>query len=253
MLCLFAKQPLPGKVKSRLIPAIGAEGAARLAEAFLIDLLRRLQRELPELRLIVYVDPPESANYFHKLLCATGLEPFPDPCREAERISDHAAAGGPSLGRSLSPRSELRTQSTGGLGERLASALAECSNEPIIFIGADAPDLPRAEIERAISVAQEGQAYIQRAHDGGYVLLALPKNATPGVFSDIRWSASTTAAEQIARIRESGIEVVESPDVWWDIDEPSDLGLLRARLERNPSMAPETLSVLLSLTIPPTS
>ena len=204
-------------MKSRLIPALGADGAARLADAFINDLLTRLARELaPDVGLTVCFDPPGAAEYFREL---------------AARLAPQ---------RSI----EIRAQSAGDLGERLAAARADFMRGPAAFVGADAPDISRGEIEQALAHARAGRAYIQRAHDGGYVLLALPETAPPDVFRGIRWSAPTTAAEQTARIRESGIAIVESADAWWDIDESADLAPLRERLERIPEIAPETLSVL---------
>ena len=55
------------------------------------------------------------------------------------------------------------------------------AGEAVIFIGADAPDIQISEIEAALVQTREGKAYIQRAHDGGYVLLGLPATVTrPG-------------------------------------------------------------------------
>jgi hypothetical protein len=211
-------------VKSRLIPALGADGAARLADAFINDLLRRLARELaPDADLSVYYDPPDAAEYFREL---------------AARLAPQ---------RSI----EIRAQSVGDLGARLAAARADFTSESVAFIGTDAPDISLGEIEQALAHARAGRAYIQRAHDGGYTLLGLPAMAPPEVFHGIHWSAPTTAAEQIARIRESGITVIECAEAWWDIDAPADLAPLRDRLEQNPEVASETLSVLRSLTIRP--
>jgi len=231
-LLLFAKYPRAGLAKTRLIPALGAAGAARLAEAFMLDFLERLAREEfgADVRRVLCFDPPDAADDFRALLARE--KPGADlPQALAAR---EKGAGG----------FTLVPQAAGNLGERLAAALEHASGGPAIFVGADAPDLPLAEIAAAIQHAREGRAYLQRACDGGYVLLALPAGATRDVFSAITWSAATTAAQQAERIRAAKLELVESAQVWPDVDEPADLPSLKARLLKNPALAPRTLAVL---------
>ena len=216
-LILFARQPAPGRSKTRLIPALGADIAAQLSAAFLSDLVARLGREMSShARLILAFDPPGASDFFANFL--TRLQ--------------------------LSDRVELLAQSGGDLGERLAAARLHAAGNATAFIGSDAPDISVAEIERGFEAASKDRAYIQRAHDGGYVLLTLPPRVDGGAFQDIRWSSEHTAGDQIARIRKCGTQIEESNQSWWDVDEPQDLPLLRTRLERSPLIAPLTLALL---------
>jgi uncharacterized protein len=220
-LVLFAKWPQPGRAKTRLIPALGQDNAAQFAMACLQDLLVRLSGEFGDVERILCFDPPESASDFRPLLSlkerATGFRLLP--------------------------------QCTGDLGQRLAAALnTETSRgNGVVFIGADSPDIPAAEIRAGIAHAAAGRAYLQRATDGGYVLLALPATSPTSVFDDIRWSTSTTADEQIQRIRDTGLSIVQSELVWQDVDLPQDLAGLRRRLQDNLTIAPLTFKFLQNL------
>src|SRR5436309_6006029 len=92
---LFAKYPRAGMAKTRLIPALGADGSAWLAEAFLLDLLERLAREEfgAGARRVLCFDPPDAAEDFRVLLVR-------------EKCSGDFS---------------LVPQAAGGLGERLAA------------------------------------------------------------------------------------------------------------------------------------
>lgn len=217
-LAIFAKEPRAGRAKTRLIPALGAENAARFAAACLHDLLRRLSVHVsPRVRLLICYDPPESRSYFAELQQSLAL-----------------------------PRElELLCQSPGGLGERL-SAVAAAISGPLAFIGTDAPDLPYEYIAEALHLADEGRAYILKTSDGGYALLALPTGTPPSAFSAIAWSTADTGRQQIERIEAQGISIFVCEQTWWDIDEPADLLPLRRRLETNSQVASETLEVLRS-------
>lgn len=220
-LLLFAKYPRPGAAKTRLIPALGANGAARLAEAFLLDLLERLARaDFGDVRRVLCFDPPEAAGDFRTLLAARG---------------------------NLAQAFTLEAQAPGGLGERLAAGLQAHAQHAVVFIGADAPDLPLDEIAAGFEHARSGRAYLQRACDGGYVLLALPAGSPRSVFSEMAWSSAATAEQQAARIRQAPCALVESPRIWSDVDEPGDLAGLKERLEKTPETAPRTLSALREL------
>jgi uncharacterized protein len=220
-LMLFAKLPQAGKAKTRLIPAIGAETAARFAEACLKDLLSRLAGEVfpANVKRVLCFDPPSAAPAFREML---GFD---------EKVQQ---------------RFELLAQGAGDLGRRLAVALTSAAerNGGVVFIGADAPDLPMEEIQRALRHISAGNAYLQRATDGGYVLLGLPRNAPAAVFENIRWSSKHTADDQLQRLKGCNLNVIESGITWCDVDESPDLHGLRIRLEENPQIAPRTLELL---------
>jgi hypothetical protein len=132
---IFAKEPVPGRVKTRLIPALGAEGAAGLAAAM-------LERTIAE-------------------ALATGLD--------VELCGDPDPAGwhrGPPLG--------LAVQGDGGLGERLARAAARAVG-PVLLIGTDCPGLDRDRLCAAAAALAAHDAVVHPAEDGGFVLLGLSR------------------------------------------------------------------------------
>jgi rSAM/selenodomain-associated transferase 1 len=181
---IFAKQPVPGRVKTRLIPALGAEGAARLAERMLGETVNEA--------------------------LATGWEGElwgePDPAGWYE---------GPPL--------RLRAQEGEGLGDRLAEAtrrtLAEASS--ILLIGTDCPELDRSRLAAAAAALGPDDAGIHPAEDGGYALLGL-KRFSPTLFEDIAWSTGSVFGETRARIEALGWSL-HVGDTLRDIDEPEDL------------------------------
>ena len=133
-LVIFTRYPTPGAAKTRLIPALGPDGAAAL------------HRRLTERTVAV----ARAAGLAFELWI-TGAEP------DAFRAW-------------LGPI-EVRAQAEGGLGERLLAAAAPY---PVIFIGTDAPDLVPAHLRAAADAVGIGRTVIGAAEDGGYWLLGLP-------------------------------------------------------------------------------
>ena len=221
--------------KTRLIPALGAQGAAALAAAFIMDLTERLAgaslgRDVR--RVLCYDNPDAGGNVaardaFKALLAAPGADG-----KSSELILK---------------RFSLLAQSGGDLGERLGSAMktVRLSFEgPLLLIGSDAPDLPEDELLRGLELARAGKAYLKPAEDGGYVLLALPAAARHTVFDEVEWSTAETARTQAARLRAMELPTIVSNSKWPDVDRPADLPLLLKRLEANPGIARRTLAVL---------
>ncbi|WP_206185865.1 TIGR04282 family arsenosugar biosynthesis glycosyltransferase [Sphingosinicella sp. BN140058] len=189
---LFAKAPVAGRVKTRLIPTLGADGAARLAR-------RMLSRTLSAAR----------ASGIAVELCGD-----PDP-----------ACWGPlSFGISLS------VQGDGDLGQRLAHAASRTieRGQAALLIGADCPGLDAAHLRAAAAALEAVDAVIHPAEDGGYVLLGL-RRFHSSLFEDIAWSSDQVARQTIARVEALGWSL-EVRDTLRDIDEPDDLGALPPEL-----------------------
>ena len=186
---IFAKAPLPGKVKTRLIPALGAEGAAELAA----EMLRRTAEEA----VGAAVGPVE--------LCAD-----PDP------------GDGDWLGH-LPSALETNGQGEGDLGARLARAATRilAGGERVLLIGTDCPELDRDRLTAAARALDDHDAVIHPARDGGYALLGLTR-FDKSLFEDIAWSTDTVAAETIARIRRLGW-ALQVGETLRDVDVPADL------------------------------
>lgn len=200
-LVLFAREPVPGRVKTRLAPALTAEGAARLYRAFLEDASR------------VYSDPAWAA--------VVDAEPDPD-------TADLAAI--------FPPPWRIETQSAGDLGARLAAAFEReraLGADSTLAVGSDHPSLPRRSLHRLFErVALGEDAAIIPARDGGYCAIALSGSVEPeAVFRGIPWSSPTTLVTTLERLREAGLSVVLGEPAY-DVDRPEDLDLLRADLAR---------------------
>lgn len=199
---IFAKAPVPGLAKTRLIPVLGAEGAAALAA-------RMLARTVEQ---AVAAGPGEPE------LCTT---PHPDA---------------PEWQPFLPSGVRLADQGRGDLGERLARAACRviAAGEAVLLIGTDCPELDAARFREAVARLRYHDAVIYPATDGGYVLLGLSRFDV-SLFADIAWSTQSVARETAARIAALGWSLFVG-ETLRDIDEPADLaeaGMLEPSLRGN--------------------
>lgn len=187
---IFAKAPLAGLAKTRLIPALGQQGAAELAQR----LLRHTLREA----LAAQVGPVE--------LCVAPS-------------TDHPIW--PTLAIPMSV--PLTEQGEGDLGERMARAARRVldAGESVVLMGTDCPQLDAAQLQQAASALQHAHATLLPAFDGGYVLLGL-NQFDASVFSGIAWSTDRVAGTTLQRLEQLNWRVHIGPTLH-DIDEPSDL------------------------------
>jgi rSAM/selenodomain-associated transferase 1 len=191
---IFAKAPRAGEVKTRLIPALGPEGAAMLAQRLLSHA----------------IEQAIAADVGRVELCLT-----PDD----EHVWAEFAV--PSIV-AQSP------QGAGDLGERLARASKRVidAGSAVLLIGTDCPALDARMLRLLASSLENADAAMAPAVDGGYVALAL-KRYHPRLFERIDWSTSTVAAETLRRLEELGWPTRQLPAMH-DIDEPQDLQWLPA-------------------------
>ena len=187
---VMAKAPVAGYAKTRLIPALGAAGAAALAE-------RLLDRA---------VDQARAAALGRVDLCCA-----PD-CSHPVFVR-HTS----------SPDVALSNQGDGDLGARMARAFARWL--PLVgralVIGTDAPSLDAALLRAAAAALDDNDAVFVPALDGGYALVGLRRPA-PQLFDGMTWSVSSVMAHTRERLAAAGLRHVELPAVA-DIDEPADL------------------------------
>ncbi|MFI6897127.1 DUF2064 domain-containing protein [Streptomyces sp. NPDC050256] len=181
-LLVIAKEPLPGRVKTRLTPPFSPTEAARLAEAALADTLRTV-RALPAARRVVVLD------------------------------------GRP--GPWLPPGIEVVEQGPGGLDERLAAAFAACTG-PTLLIGMDTPQITAADLAPALSpTAWDGcDAWFGPAEDGGFWALGLAE-PDPGLLRGVPMSVPETGAVQRRRLVDAGLSVRDLP-LLRDVDTAAD-------------------------------
>ena len=186
---ILAKAPIPGLVKTRLIPTLGPEGAAALQA-------RLIARTLAT-------------------ACAAATGPVALWARPEESHFLEFAQKFP-IG--------LARQSDGDLGARMLAALQ--SSCPALVIGSDCPALEPQHLRDAADALRDGcDAAVIPAEDGGYVLIGL-RQPRPDLFADMPWGTGTVMAETRRRAAELGLAVRELAPLW-DLDLPADLDRLR--------------------------
>jgi len=223
-LFLMAKFPAAGKSKTRLMPLAGAEGAAVLARAFLLDLLHNLaEAAMAGTRRVLYYSPEADKEKFESMLAEEQL----------------------STSWELLPQ---RGGQSAFLADKLKAALVWADGEGVAasgFIGMDTPDISPIDLYRFLQHSSHSQvAHIKPADDGGYVALSVPAHVDGCLFDDIRWSTEFTCSDQVASLGRAGVEVCVEEQSMCDVDEPEDLVALHARLEGTPEICPRTWSAL---------
>lgn len=189
-LIIFAKAPVPGLAKTRLIPALGAQGAAELAGR-LLDHAVHIGME---------------AGFDYCELCTT-----PN--------SRHAAFARLAANYSL----VLTEQGDGDLGERMHRALFRvlADHTRVLLVGTDVPALSAALLREAAHALDTCDAVFVPALDGGYALVGLT-GAHAGLFTGMPWSTPQVMQATRARARAAQMAWTELAPVA-DIDEPADL------------------------------
>ncbi|MFO1199026.1 MAG: TIGR04282 family arsenosugar biosynthesis glycosyltransferase [Burkholderiaceae bacterium] len=190
---VMAKAPVPGFAKTRLIPALGAHGAARL------------QRRLTCRAIRVALDAGLGAV---TLWCA------PDARHRYFRVLERAAGVA------------CRPQPDGDLGERMHAAFRwHCPAGPLLLIGTDCPPLRPSHLREAARALLHGDdAVFVPVDDGGYVLVGL-REPRAELFDDVHWSTASVMSETRERARAAGLTVNELATLW-DLDVPRDLDRL---------------------------
>lgn len=189
-LIIFAKAPIAGRVKTRLIPALGAQGAKQL-----------------HAQLLEHTASQAALTRCAPLILCTALEhEHPLFCQLA-----HA------YGISLLP------QTDGDLGERMHAALAK-QPASALLIGSDAPLLNAAMLDAAATALVDTDAVFLPAHDGGYALVGVQKS-DPRLFQHVDWGSAQVMAQTRVNLKALGWRWSELPAVW-DVDRPEDLTLL---------------------------
>jgi len=195
---LLAKAPLPGQVKTRLIPALGTGGAAALAAAML--------ERTAAIALEAALGPVE--------LCVA-------PSRDLPVWQELR------LPRDL----QWSDQGEGDLGERMARAARRGleAGGPVLLIGTDCPDLGVNQLRAAAEALQENDGVLVPTWDGGYALLGMGR-FEPSLFDAMPWSTPAVLAQTRLRLAAAGWSWQELRTLA-DIDTPSDLAVLEGDLK----------------------
>lgn len=186
-IAVFARAPVPGKCKTRLIPALGAEGAAGLAAQLLA-------------RTLVVIAPRPA-----ELWCTPDCE--------------H-----PLFARLRRNGLRCRAQSGRDLGHRMLHAFSHMLQRApwAVIVGTDCPELEAADLDRAgAALEAEADAVLGPAHDGGYYLLGL-RRPRPELFVHMPWGQPQLLTRTRATMAGLAMRWEELP-VRHDLDRPTDL------------------------------
>ena len=202
LLIVFARAPVPGRVKTRLIPLLGPEGAARLHQRMLEKTLRTAW---------------DAGLGTVELHCTPGIR----------------HAGFKSL--KLEFGIGLRAQGRGDIGERMHRAFARALRRHpyVLLMGSDCPALRRSDLRAALRALRAGaDAVLSPAEDGGYPLIGL-RRVSRRLFDGVAWGSGRVLEQTRDRLARLGWRWKELRTLW-DVDRPEDV----ARLRRSRRLAP---------------
>ncbi|KPP97160.1 TIGR04282 family arsenosugar biosynthesis glycosyltransferase [Marinobacter sp. HL-58] len=189
----FAKWPEAGKVKTRLMPELGAEGAmdahVRLSLAVLENLV--------------------ASGYDVRFLWDRPLDTAPSAALPIiERLEDFG------VGQSW--------QQGDMLGERMTRALASGLEEvgKAVIVGSDCPSVDADYVRQAVAALDDVDVVLGPSDDGGYVLIGARKLA-PRMLADVAWGTDQALRQTCDRLTKAGLSFAVLPEKW-DVDEPAD-------------------------------
>ena len=188
---VFAKAPVPGEVKSRLIPVLGVEGAT--------ELYCRLVRHTLATAALARIGPIEVWT------TGPGEDAFIQACRRLLGVQVH-----------LQPDGDLGTRMCAAAGDGLRRA------SRVIIVGTDCPTMSHDDLRGARDALEAGDdVVLGPAEDGGYWLIGLTR-CDPALFSGIAWSSAAVLESTRERLRTLGFRWRELA-TRWDVDRPEDL------------------------------
>lgn len=188
---LMARAPEPGRAKTRLIPRLGATGAARLHAALTLRALGEIARS--GLSAALWCDPDVDHPFFAECADEFGVK--------------------------------LRAQSRDDLGARMLGIFRQADG-PLLLMGSDCPMIDAALLRSCAEALARVQAVFLPTLDGGYGLVGLAR-PFPEIFDDMPWGTDAVMAITRRRLQRLGV-VWEEPAEIWDVDTPDDLGRLAA-------------------------
>ena len=196
-LIIFAKSPIPGKVKTRLTPYITPTEAAELYKAFVADIICNTHKLKCERVTIAYT-PSNAEATFHSI-CGQSVDYLP--------------------------------QQGHNLGERMMNAFKysfDKGSKRTIIIGTDSPTLPLSYVQKAFDALNEVPVTIGPTFDGGYYLIGLSEQ-NDAIFDGVDWSTSRVFSQTLARIQALNKQMYVRPP-WYDVDTLDNLEFLRSHI-----------------------
>lgn len=191
-LAVMAKAPVPGLVKTRLVPPLTHEQAAALYGALLADQLEHLKGIDGVARYLAYT-PNGAAATMREL----GGDAYA-----------YIAQSGDDLGQRMN---------------QLFVDLWHLGHRNVVLIGSDLPALPLAILDEAFTrlSREDHKVVLGPSRDGGYYLIGM-NQPTPALFVNMTWGHDRVLAETTARLRKLGVSFALLPS-WFDIDTLEDI------------------------------
>ena len=190
-LLVFAREPAPGRVKTRLIPELGESRATQVYQRLLEHALETAVAT-PECRVELWCDLPDQsgegcfalARQYHVTICE---------------------------------------QSGSDLGARMNAAFGSAlrHSAQVVLIGSDCPEYSAEYLVQAYAALQHHDVVLGPAADGGYVMIGMSR-LMPELFTDIAWGTDTVLDETHERIKQAGVSWYEMP-ILHDIDTADDV------------------------------
>ncbi|MCB1887962.1 MAG: TIGR04282 family arsenosugar biosynthesis glycosyltransferase [Rhodocyclaceae bacterium] len=190
-IALFARAPVAGQVKTRLIPTYGAYGARRLYRRMAMSVIKAAHASGTG-SLTVWAAGSPSHRFFRGLRASI-------PC-------------------------DIRPQATGDIGQRMTHALAcHARQGPVLLVGTDLPALRPGHFHDASRALERGTDVVLLAtEDGGFGLIGTSRTLPTSALDDIEWSTPRVLSEVCARFARLGLSVaIQGPT--WDVDEAVDV------------------------------
>ncbi len=188
---IFAKAPVAGLAKTRLIPLLGAAGAARAQRGLALRTLATV-RAASLGGVTLWCAPDAAQRFFRALHRRHGVDTIAQPL--------------------------------GDLGERMAAAgshhFARTPQTPLLIVGTDCPALTPEHLQQASDALQAVDVVLIPAEDGGYVLIGF-RQPVPEVFAKVAWSTPQVLNQTRERLRAADASWCELATLW-DVDEPAD-------------------------------
>ena len=204
---LFAKNPLPGRVKTRLSPHLTPEQACRLHCASASDVAELLSHALPQARKWIFWSerPPVEQG----------------KCGEVRVPSDFRCG----------------VQEGGNLGERMGAAFTRAfasGARGVVVFGSDSPTLPAVTVQRAFDALLDCDLVLGPTEDGGYYLIGC-RRFDEQLFRKVEWSTRRTCEQTMANAQRLDYRV-RALESWFDLDQWSDVERLIADARRGRSL-----------------
>ncbi|MGH7798943.1 MAG: TIGR04282 family arsenosugar biosynthesis glycosyltransferase [Candidatus Binatia bacterium] len=216
-LAVMAKAPIPGMVKTRLVPPLTNDQAAELSGALLADLLDHVQNLSGAERYLFFA-----------------------PDYAAALMSDLAGA-----------RFHLLAQRGADLGARMQGVFTDLwarGYRRIVLIGGDLPGFPLNVLEQAFAWLDTPaqRVVLGPSRDGGYYLAGMNSLALE-IFAGMTWSHSRVLSDTLEKIKSLRVEAMQLP-LWFDVDTPADLAQLRQLVLSSGESMKNTAAVLRQIT-----